>query len=201
MLTVSLAIVMEPPFAAVAAFVRGEPALGKLDVIIEPDDYAPMQKATVFFDAANKKAYIKASKTTDSSALLGEYMTSILIPHGFPKGMSGQYQAVYYSLGAYFPASCLNTSPPAGSSTPWPETGHVMDWRKAYSSMLWDVRDRVSAPVLDRSLVRAWLDLQPSYQDSQFASLFSKKLVGLLGTSAGSQAAAVFKTRGMPTVE
>jgi hypothetical protein len=72
-----------------------------------------MHGATAFFDVVNKRALIKASKTSDSSALLGEYMVSVLIPNGYPKGMSQQYQAVHFSLKTYFQASCMNASPPA----------------------------------------------------------------------------------------
>jgi len=156
-----------------------------------------MQKATVFFDFANNRALIKASKTSDSSALLGEYMVSVLIPNGFPKPMSGQYQAVYYSLQSYFPASCLNIAASPDTSTRWSETDNVMGWFHTYASILWEIRSRTGTNALDRALFQAWSALQPSCQDPRFASVFSAKVIALLGKASGDQAAEVFRTMGL----
>jgi hypothetical protein len=131
----------------------GHPAGGKFDVVIEPDDYAPMHGATAFFDVVNKRALIKASKTSDSSALLGEYMVSVRIPNGYPKEMSQQYQAVHFALKTYFQASCMNASPPADDSPPWSTTEQFDGGSKKYASMLWEVRVRIGSSALDKPLL------------------------------------------------
>jgi len=188
------------------------PKAGEVQVRIEKD-LEKTRLAAAYYDANKSEMVVDASRASDPSFALREYMHRTLYSKDFLSSAnypprSAEWYAIESGLASYFPASFLKTSHtvfydllqveqlPAERS----DVGTAVIWGiRVWGSAFWELRNTIGQESCDKMLVSFWNSLDPDHKNS-YTSYALSRLLEVYRDSGGKDSATVkniFSRRGI----